>query len=168
MGVAAQLLPGVTRDSLCESLLYCSWIYLCFNLEELAFQLSWRCLSGIWQRWVNLVSSLNNKNRPRKLLFCVTRACKFHYEEASWYIRLSHMCWPFCWVRILYTRKQCICIGLHGLKPKLVLLNWSKKLGREEVWVVRGVGARIVPILFSGLFGLTFWRYVVFFFFQNT
>lgn len=36
--------------------------------------------------------------------------------------------------------KRCIYIGLHELKPKLVQLNWPKKLGREGVWVVRGQG----------------------------
>ena len=73
------------------------WIFIVLFLELPLFWLErtyiptfltvLRCLSGIWQRWVNLVSSLNNKTRP-------------------WFLRhtrvqiSSHMCWPFSWLRI--------------------------------------------------------------------
>ena len=78
------------------------WIFIVLFLELPLFWLERtyiptfltvnRFASGIWQRWVNLVSSLNNKNRPRKLLFCVTRACKFQHEEASCYILVYLIC----------------------------------------------------------------------------
>ena len=153
------------------------WIFIVLFLELPLFWLERtyiptvltvnRCASGILQRWVNLVSSLNNKNRPRKLLFCVTRACKFQHEEASWYIRLSHMCWPFSWLRIFINSEAMYLDRAAWIKTLICCIKLAKK-----TWRGGGMGQEVgegggLCLWISGLFGLTFWQYVVSFFFSK-
>ena len=141
------------------------WIFIVLFLELPLFWLERtyiptvltvnRCASGILQRWVNLVSSLNNKNRPRKLLFCVTRACKFQHEEASWYIRLSHMCWPFSRLRIFII---IFTINYLDRAAWIKTLICSIKLAKKT-WRGGGMGQEVgegggLCLWISGLFGL--------------
>ena len=140
------------------------WIFIVLFLELPLFWLERtyiptvltvnRSASGILQRWVNLVSSLNNKNRPRKLLFCVTRACKFQHEEASWYIRLSHMCWPFSRLRIFINSEAMYLDRAAWIKTLICSIKLTKK-----TWRGGGMGQEVgegggLCLWISGLFGL--------------